>query len=93
MHDEVDAPISTGPSSQPVAKEKEELIGNAALKQASVKRTLRYFILKSSNKENLEKALLEDVWATQRINEDKLSRAFKVCLAQFTATSCHKTAP
>lgn len=36
----------------------------------------RYFIVKSSNRENLELSVQQGVWATQRTNEAKLNEAF-----------------
>ncbi|KAJ8758565.1 hypothetical protein K2173_000286 [Erythroxylum novogranatense] len=36
----------------------------------------RYFIVKSSNRENLELSVQQGVWATQRSNEAKLNEAF-----------------
>lgn len=37
---------------------------------------LRYFIVKSCNRENLELSVQQGVWATQRSNEAKLNEAF-----------------
>ncbi|KAJ4810271.1 cleavage and polyadenylation specificity factor 30 [Rhynchospora pubera] len=37
----------------------------------------RYFIVKSSNRENLEISVQQGVWATQRSNEAKLNEAFE----------------
>lgn len=37
---------------------------------------LRYFIVKSCNRENLELSVQQGVWATQRSNESKLNEAF-----------------
>ncbi|KAF6166117.1 hypothetical protein GIB67_023827 [Kingdonia uniflora] len=38
--------------------------------------TIRYFIVKSCNRENLELSVQQGVWATQRSNEAKLNEAF-----------------
>ncbi|GAA0176021.1 RNA metabolism protein [Lithospermum erythrorhizon] len=38
--------------------------------------TSRYFIVKSSNRDNLELSVQQGVWATQRSNEAKLNEAF-----------------
>lgn len=37
---------------------------------------IRYFIVKSCNRENLELSVQQGVWATQRSNEAKLNEAF-----------------
>ncbi|CAJ1962908.1 unnamed protein product [Sphenostylis stenocarpa] len=37
---------------------------------------IRYFIVKSCNRENLELSVQQGVWATQRSNESKLNEAF-----------------
>lgn len=37
----------------------------------------RYFILKSINAENIQRAVAEGIWATQRHNEPKLNEAFR----------------
>lgn len=39
----------------------------------------RYFIVKSSNRENLELSVQQGMWATQRNNEAKLNEAFDSC--------------
>ncbi|XP_057819474.1 30-kDa cleavage and polyadenylation specificity factor 30 isoform X2 [Cryptomeria japonica] len=39
----------------------------------------RYFVVKSSNKENLELSVQQGMWATQRNNEAKLNEAFDCC--------------
>lgn len=39
----------------------------------------RYFILKSYNHENIQRAVADGVWATQRHNEVKLNEAFATC--------------
>ncbi|KAH9288169.1 hypothetical protein KI387_032286 [Taxus chinensis] len=39
----------------------------------------RYFVVKSSNKENLELSVQGGMWATQRNNEAKLNEAFDSC--------------
>lgn len=39
----------------------------------------RYFIVKSSNRENLELSVERGLWATHRNNEAKLNDAFDTC--------------
>ncbi|KAK3249594.1 hypothetical protein CYMTET_40984 [Cymbomonas tetramitiformis] len=39
----------------------------------------RYFLIKSSNWENLEMSVKSGVWATNRVNEAKLNDAFATC--------------
>lgn len=39
----------------------------------------RYFIVKSSNRENLELSVERGLWATHRNNEAKLNEAFDTC--------------
>lgn len=39
----------------------------------------RYFIVKSSNRENLELSVARGLWATHRNNEAKLNEAFDLC--------------
>lgn len=39
-------------------------------------KNIRYFIVKSCNRENLELSVQQGVWATQRSNESKLNEAF-----------------
>jgi YT521-B-like domain len=43
----------------------------------------RYFILKSYNHENIQRAVADGVWATQRHNEVKLNEAFSACANVF----------
>lgn len=38
---------------------------------------VRYFILKSTNRENVERSIEQGVWSTQRHNEQKLREAFE----------------
>jgi hypothetical protein len=38
---------------------------------------IRYFIVKSCNRENLEISVQQGIWATQRSNEAKLNEAFE----------------
>lgn len=37
---------------------------------------VRYFVVKSCNRENFELSVQQGVWATQRSNESKLNEAF-----------------
>jgi hypothetical protein len=40
---------------------------------------IRFFIVKSSNRENLELSVARGLWATHRNNESKLNEAFDSC--------------
>jgi DNA primase catalytic subunit len=46
------------------------------MKLIKFSKNLRYFIVKSCNRENLELSVQQGVWATQRSNESKLNEAF-----------------
>ncbi|CCC12586.1 hypothetical protein SMACR_06993 [Sordaria macrospora] len=39
----------------------------------------RFFVLKSFNNENLEKAMEDGIWVTQTSNEEKFTKAFETC--------------
>lgn len=51
-----------------------------------VRRTNRYFIMKSLTVEDMELSLRNSIWATQSHNEDALNKAFEVSFPWSTNT-------
>jgi hypothetical protein len=52
---------------------------------------VRYFMIKSWNRENVDTAQRESVWATQPHNEDLLASAFKTCRHVILVFSVNKS--